>query len=419
MSPRAGRETSVRARTWRFVGLWSLTGALAACLVAMAGLVTTRPGATILLDDLGIDDPSVVVLGFGFVGVAGLVGATLGVLVARRHPDNPVGWLLISAAVLGLAQFVLVMYGLLGGVVDPGSLPGASAALLAVGPTATGWFASTLLAVWYFPTGRLWDQRWWRLLGAMVAMFAVATLVVLVTPGPIYHGQVQGAPPVHNPLGLRALGRLTGRGQAIDDMVALVGLVLTISGLTARFRRSRGAEREQLKWFLYAGAMLLLALGTGTLAGGVPALASWSIAPMAVPVAVAVAVLRYRQFDIDRLISRTLAYALVTAVLVAAYLFLVLLFGAVLRPAGANSDLAVAGSVLAVAALFQPLRARVQAAVDRRFYRAHYDARRTVEAFGERLREEVDLDAVTDDLVHVVGATVQPTGISLWMRDEP
>jgi hypothetical protein len=203
-------------------------------------------------------------------------------------------------------------------------------------------------------------------------------------------------------------------------MALFLAILLGAVALVARFRRSRGDERQQLKWFAGAGALFALAcviavspwFGSSDTTGQLLILLAFA----AIPIAAGVAILKYRLYDIDLVIRRTLVYGVLTAVLVAAYLGGVLLLQLALSPLTEQSDLAIAGSTLAVAALFRPARRRVQALVDRRFYRRRYDAARTLESFGARLRAEVELDSMSAELRSVVSETMQPVHISLWLR---
>jgi len=209
----------------------------------------------------------------------------------------------------------------------------------------------------------------------------------------------------------------------------IVLLAVSIGSVVIRQRRAEGLERLQLRWFTSAvGLVVVLVVAQGMVflryESGT-ALPPWAtvisylgiVSSAVLPLAVGIAILRYRLYDIDRIINRTLVYGALTAILVLAYVGSVVLLGGLLRPVTGSNDLAVAGSTLAVAALFAPARRRIQAFVDRRFYRSRYDAARTVEAFSARLRDEVNLDTLTRDLQGVVRDTLQPTSVSVWLRE--
>jgi hypothetical protein len=225
---------------------------------------------------------------------------------------------------------------------------------------------------------------------------------------------------IDNPAGIEAAGPALEVVGAAGFIALFAGILLGAAALVARFRRARGDERQQLKWFASAGALFALAclvaltpwFGSSDTTGQLLILLAFA----AIPIAAGVAILKYRLYDIDLVIRRTLVYGGLTALLAGAYLAGVLLLQLALSPLTERSDLAIAGSTLAVAALFRPARARVQAAVDRRFYRRRYDAERTLESFGARLRDEVDLEALGGELRAVVSETMQPVHISLWLR---
>jgi hypothetical protein len=210
--------------------------------------------------------------------------------------------------------------------------------------------------------------------------------------------------------------------DAVLSTISLPALVLCAVALVVRLVRSRGLQRQQLKLFTYCATLAGTGLGLAGVTGGLFANTAWVlgvVGMLLLPVAAGLAVLRYRLYEIDVVIKRTLVYGVLTAVLVATYVLSVLAFRVVLDPITGTSDLAVAMSTLAVAALFRPLRARVQAVVDRRFFRHQYDAGVTLESFTGRLRQQVDLDAVSDDLRSVVDETMRPTHLSLWLRRQP
>ena len=265
-----------------------------------------------------------------------------------------------------------------------------------------------------FPDGRPLSRRWrWAVALAATAIVLQAAGAAL-KPGELVDAQVAG---IDNPAGVPGGDRL----EAFGALLGLASIVVATVSLTLRFRRARGDERLQLKWVAAAavlfGLSCLVAAAIWTVVGGLPPGGQLLIlvAFSTIPVAAAIAILRHRLYDIDVVINRALVYGALTATLGATYLGLVLLVGLALGQSG----FAVAVSTLAVAALFRPARARIQAAVDRRFYRRRYDAALTLEAFGGRLRDELDLDSLGADLRGVVRDTVQPAHVSLWLRRTP
>jgi hypothetical protein len=347
------------------------------------------------------------------LSLIGLLGPpALGGVIAARRPANPYGWLwcayALGWAVVGFTEaYVTYAAG-----TDPGPVRWASPVVWVGGFVFAPLVALTALILLLFPDGRLPSRRWRPLAWAIAAVCLPATVA-----GALLESQ----PPVPpNPL---AVG---GAAAPLVETVANLGVpllfltVLAAAGsLLARFRRSRGQQRQQLKWLAYGGAFLAAILVADLVGLDPPGL--WDIVLEtlsfgALYVGVAMAVLRHRLYDIDRLINRTVVYGLVTALLAAVYAAGVFGLGRLLDPAGGESALAVALSTLAVAALFQPARRRVQAAVDRRFNRARYDAARTVAAFAARLRDQVELDSLATELVTVVDQAMEPTSVSLWLR---
>jgi hypothetical protein len=264
------------------------------------------------------------------------------------------------------------------------------------------------------PTGRLPSPRWrwWARLAAAAPVVTVLGSVVQPDPlAPDYYG---------NPLAVPALARVLVVPAVAGVVAVMVSLLVGALSLVVRFRRAQGVERLQLRWLAYAAALaaglLLVALFAGfLLAKDEVVFVSLALGVALLPLATGAAILQYRLFDLDRIISRTLAYGLLTVLLGLGYAAVVLGLGRLL---GRDSSLAVAAATLAVAALFQPLRRRVQAAVDRRFNRRRYDAARIIEAFAARLRDQVDLDALHGELLAVVDQTMQPTRASFWLRPQ-
>ncbi len=381
--------------------LWSLAVALAAV------------GAGFILVSLDAAVPD----NWGFRGYWDLAAptfATAGLLIARRQPRNSIGWiLLVSAVAQGFGGFVQE-YATRAVLIAPGSLPGA-VPLAWIASWSFAIFAFALLALMpqLFPNGRPLGPRWWPLLwcGGLAVPFAV--LLFGLEPGPLNNASF-----IDNPLvqpgtfvGVRALiGPAAG--------IFMAGTVAASqTALVVRFRRARGIERQQIKWFASSAVICAVAFVVMVADGQDK---RWQIvvigAIMTIPIAIGIAILRYRLYDIDVLINRALVYGATTAGIAVAFFAGIVVLQALLRPITGGSELAVAASTLACFALFQPLRRRVQTSVDRRFYRARYDAARTLDTFSARLRDEVDLDAVRADLLAAVRDTVQPAHASVWLR---
>ncbi|HEX6674242.1 MAG TPA: hypothetical protein VF486_04360 [Actinomycetes bacterium] len=343
-----------------------------------------------------------------------VTASTVGAVLAARRPRHPVGWLLLGlGASTGLSGFVdgYAPYGLLA---RPGSLPAARwPAIYSPGVTVAGiacvGFVLLLTPTGSLPMGGGW--RWWaRVAAAAPVLFLVALTLEREPLEPTYRS-------VTNPLGPRALQLPMGITGVVASGTTVVAVVVGTLSLVVRFRRARGTERQQLRWVALAAVLVSLAILVALAGMGVGSelVISWAagLCFAVLPLAIGAAVLRYRLYDLDRIVSRTLAYGLLTVLLGGGYAGAVLGLGQLL---GQDSSLVVAAATLAVAAAFQPARRRVQELVDRRFDRRRYDAARTVAAFSARLREELDLDTLSAELLAVVGQTVQPASASLWLR---
>jgi len=353
------------------------------------------------------------------ISTVGFMGApVLGGLVASRRPDNLYGWLWLglglSAALLQLAE----SYAAYALAAAPGSLPAPRTVAQVLG-MAWGMGISILpFLLLLFPTGRLPSRRWRLVAWAVLVAGAVLLMIGLFLPGK------SGIGPFENPLGA---GGLVGEAIVFiaSAMVFVIfgAIILSALSLVFRYRRAGGVERQQLKWFAFAAVLLGASFVVGGFLGrdlpGVWDALFETATFVPLYVAVGVAMLRYRLYDIDIVINRTLVYGSLTVVLVAAYVGGVVGLQSVFRAlTGQESTLAIVASTLAIAALFNPLRQRVKGFVDRRFYRRKYDAAKTLETFGSRLRDETDLDALSNDLVRVASATMQPEHVSLWLRPE-
>jgi hypothetical protein len=343
----------------------------------------------------------------------GLTFTCVGVLIAGRQPGNAIAWVFLSAGVgasLGALSGSYADYWVGSG--SGSDVLGKVAAIYG----DISWVPFILLPVTFllllFPDGHLLSRRWQPVAWIAGAGIALTFVTGLLKPGP-----VSDHPQVHNLLGVDAawVDALTGLGA----LLVLVGLAGSVAALIVRFRRARGAQRQQMKWLALAGAVAGCTLPLAVIVYDTSetiANSAIMVTVLAIPVSTGVAILRYRLYDIDVVINRTLVYGALTAILAAAYLGCVLLLQLVLNGVTGDSGIAVAGSTLAVAALFRPARSRIQAVVDRRFYRRKYDAQRTLEEFAARLRDQVELSALTVELGDVVRETLQPAHVSLWLR---
>ena len=336
--------------------------------------------------------------------------ATVGLVLSLRRPANPIGWLY---AATGLVWSLAIpgdswLYQL---VAEHRPLPLAAQVAAVFGEF--NWAPATVLGVTLpallVPDGRLRSRRW-----RPVAATSMVAAVLVVVGGGLAPAQLEDLP-IANPFGLAGpAGAVAGLLANVGTLLWVATMVASLACVVVRFRSSRGVERQQLRW-VAAGAAAAVAglLGGAAVPQGIVLSGVLYSSVLFIPLAVAVAVLRYRLWDLDRLVSRTVTYAVVTALLVVPYLLIVPAAG---RLVGGSGSLAVAAATLAAAAVFQPLRRRVQDLVDRRFNRRRYDAARTVEGFAAHLRDQVDLDALRAELLAVVDQTMQPVGASLWLR---
>jgi hypothetical protein len=353
-------------------------------------------------------------------GIALLPTAAVGMLVAVRRPGNPLGWLLLGCGVLFSLEGGSVAYSVLDYRLHHGTLPLGRLAV-ALQPT---WAAGLVLvagALWLFPDGHLPTGRWRRVGGALFAaglLFGALMFVPWAMAATRHTLRVDatGTPvALDHPAGAQLVWVIV---ENIGFFALIISWVVWLAVQVPKYRRSSGERRLQLKW-LYSGAAVFIAcLGFGLFqsnnATGLAAVVGGVLAAgiAALPIALGIGIMKYRLYEIDRIISRTLAYAIVTGLLVGVYVGLVLLATEVLR---FSSPVAVAASTLAAAALFNPLRRRVQRIVDRRFNRAHYDAEATVAAFAGRLRGSVDLASIQEELAGTVDQAFEPTHVSVWV----
>jgi hypothetical protein len=341
--------------------------------------------------------------------------STVGAVVAPRLRESPIGWLFCAIGLSFAVVHFSAEYAIYALLARPGSLPGGE---LSVWIWSWVWVPAIGLVVFLdslFPDGRLPGARWRWFARLTIAAVLAGALLAAFSPGQILQL------PLENPLGIEGLPNAYRAVEAF--MYALV--VVAASSMLMRLRRVGWIERQQIKWFAYTTAVAISGvILKNTIFPVVGVTWAWWVGFVLTvvglagnPIAMGIAILRYRLYEIDLLINRTLVYGPLTGMLAMVYVGSVVLLQGVFRTlTGQQSQLAVVASTLAIAGLFIPLRRRIQSFVDRRFYRRRYDATNTLEAFGARLRDETDLDAVSDDLVGVVRETMQPAHVSLWLR---
>ena len=385
--------------TW---AAWSMLAVCAVSVVAVCALSVVNGS----LQQEPLTDTVALLLAFAAFMV-------VGALIVAHRPGNAIGWIFSAIALLAITGALAQEYANAAFSAVPGTLPGA---VVAAWYASWTWFPTLGLALVFtpllFPSGRLVSRRWrpvaW-LAGAVTA--AITALTALQPTVRVTHDRQ-----VANPLGVSAIENPEQgpTGAVAFNLLGLLVVVAVVS-MVVRFRRSRADERLQLKWFTFAAALLPLVILGDLLPDTASSLLLAAVIAF-LPVAAGIAILRYRLYEIDRLINRTLVYGLLTVLLAGVYAGLVLVLGQLSGVADDPPSWVVAGATLAVAALFQPARRRIQAVVDRRFNRRRYDAARTVEAFSGRLRDQVDLDTLSAELLAAVDQTVQPTRASLWLR---
>ena len=420
-----------RTASWLAWSVWLLCVALISFALLFYFLASPTPATDTL--------PTLTAL----FRVLSLAFPTVGALVASRRPENPIGWIFCGVGLLYGVQAFASGYADYALLERTGSLPGGE--LMA---WISGWIGVPVLPlagallVLLFPNGKLLSRNWQPVVWVAACGSAMLALSAALAPGPLSF-----QPTFDNPLGLGgAIGKLgpSESGPLFDQpsvakpadtkintggvveifvrvgfLFVLVSWLFAVAAMITRMDQARGAERQQLKWFVYTVALLVVGFLAALLGFGQHSVA-WNIGIAAfnfLPIAAGIAILRYRLYDIDVVINRTLVYGVLTAALALVYVGSIILLQGLFRAlTGETSQLAVVASTLAIAALFVPLRQRVQAFIDRRFYRRKYDVAKTLQAFNMRLRNDVDLDNVADDLVEVIKETMQPAHVTLWLR---
>ncbi len=395
-----------RSFTWLAWATWAITLGLMALSVLLVVL------------NLGYPDTYLPNWWLGNTFV--VIDATVGALVASRRPANPVGWLLCLWAVVVGASTFTALYAVYALLARDGTLPAGEAAAWITAwilPIIIGLQISYLLL---FPTGRLPSYRW-RWLAWLTGIFVVVGVITSAFAPDAYFGALG---PIRNPLGIEGFTEIW---TALLVTMAPLLYGATALSVLVRLRGSVGVERQQIKWFAYAVAIYAAATALNVATFGVDGprwfeltgAAIFSAAGNLITISIGIAILRYKLFDIDIIINRTLVYGSLTAMLALVYFGCVTAGQALLGALTGQQRLpqiAIVASTLAIAALFTPLRRRIQSFIDRSFYRRKYDAARTLEAFSAKLRDETDLDELGGDLVSVVHETMQPEHVSLWLR---
>jgi hypothetical protein len=405
---------------------WSLAGLCVAMFVAV-GVLDFLAGSARFPDNSTI----IGIIGEAVTFVLFLAFPIVGALVASRQPRNPIGWICLADGLLWMIISVTDSY-FVYGVARPGSVPFP----VAIGTIGDQWLwvpTIGLLGIYLlllFPDGRLPSRRWRPL-----ALFSAVTIVLSSVAEGLAPGPLENQGGVRNPFGVEAFPWLVGVTYILLPLLPLCIFASAIS-MVLRYRRSSGEVRQQIKWIAFVGSFAGLSFLISMVSqlvvvairgDNLPQIPWWfellsDVAVLGfagVPVAIGFAVLRYRLYDIDIIINRTLVYGALTVTLVAVYFgAIVVLQRLFVLLTGQRSTLAVVASTLTIAAIFNPLRRRIQGFVDRRFYRRKYDARKTLEVFSSMLRDETDLDALNEELVGVVRKTMQPAHVSLWLRPE-
>ena len=401
---------STRTASWLAWSLWGLSLTLTVLALLILALNLSHPHTHTFDDWL---DSTLNAVFF----------STVGAIVASRRPENPVGWLLCLWALGESISHFSAQYAIYALLAQPDSLPAGEAFAWVFSWLVFIVIGLSVLSILLFPTGRLPSRRW-----RWVTWLTVAFILVGAVSGAFSSGPVEGLGPIRNPLGIEGFSDLSN--SILLNMVALVLVVAAALSVFVRLRRATGVERQQIKWFAYATAAAVMGLVLAEIIPDVIDVPLWFerighaiflLLLPTIPISIGIAILRYRLYDIDIIINRTLVYGSLTAILASVYFGVVTVTQTLLSTVTGQErlpQLVVVASTLVIAALFNPLRRRIQSFIDRRFYRRKYDVRKTLEDFSAQLRNETDLDALSDDLVGVVKETIQPAHASLWLRPD-
>ncbi|MGZ3610951.1 MAG: hypothetical protein ACXVBU_12905 [Ktedonobacteraceae bacterium] len=354
-----------------------------------------------------------------------LVFITVGAFIASHRPQNPIGWIICAAALVwGLSGFALE-YGVYSLITSPGSLPfGAYVGLLGTVGRGVAWFPIMTFLLLLFPNGHLPSSRWRILAWIIAGLLVVYPFTLLFDPTPFVNSDLRLAA-VQNPLGISGTSTLFNQLNTFVTVGLFASAIACIISVIVRFRRAKGDERQQLKWLAYGTIMSLLIIPiiivlmfTNINLGFLSSLLFY-LPPLIISISAGVAIMRYRLYNIDILINRTLVYGVLTALLALIYFGLIFILQSLvgaLTGQISQTPLVLVASTLLIYVIFRPLRGRIQQVIDRRFYRRKYDAAKVVESFSATLRNEVDLSQLREHLIAVVQETMQPAHVSLWLR---
>ena len=402
--------TSYRATSWLAWSLWALSLTLTVLALLLLALILSH------LHTHTFDDWLINTLNAVFY-------STVGAIVASRRPENPVGWLLCLWALSESISHFSAQYAIYALLARPDSLPAGEAFAWVSSWLLFFTIGFSVLSILLFPTGRPPSRRW-----RWVTWLTVAFILVGAVSGAFSSGPVEGLGPIRNPLGIEGFSNFSN--SILLTMVAPVLVVAAALSVFVRLHRATGIERQQIKWFAYATAAAVMGLVLAEIIPAVIEVPLWFerigkaiflLLIPAIPISMGIAILRFRLYEIDTLINRTLVYGSLTLMLALVYFGGVTATQAVFTALTGQVEqpqLAIVVSTLVIAALFNPLRRRIQSFIDRRFYRRKYDARKTLEEFSVKLRDETNLQALEKDLVGVVRETMQPAHVSLWLRPE-
>jgi len=380
---------------------------------------------TLSTELLTLKNASFELLGDIFYDLVLLIFITVGAFIASHRPENPIGWIICAATLIWSLSDLALEYGVYGLITAPGSLPvGVFVSLFGAVGRGIGWFLIMTFLLLLFPNGHLPSSRWRPLAWLIAGLLTANTIILLLDSTPFINVDSRLAA-VQNPLGISGTSVLFDHFNTFINLVLFATIVASIASVIVRFRRAKGDERLQLKWLAYGTFLSLLiivaiivyiftSVDIGPFAGTL-----FYIPVLSITISAGIAILRYRLYNIDILINRTLVYGALTALLALIYFGLVFILQSLVGAlTGQNSQtpLIIVGSTLVIAAIFHPLSRRIQQVIDRRFYRRKYDAAKTVEAFSATLRNEVDLSQLREHLITVVQETMQPTHVSLWLR---